>query len=41
MRTCRNLNRDIESVPEADMVWDCAEGGLKEPHTWIRHLDAD
>ena len=27
-------------VPEADMIRDCAEGGLKEPLTWIRHLDA-
>ena len=27
-------------VPEADMIRDCAEGGLKEPLTWIRHLDS-
>jgi tetratricopeptide (TPR) repeat protein len=27
-------------VPEADMIRDCAEAGLKEPLTWIRHLDS-
>ena len=28
-------------VPEADKIRECAVGGLKEPLTWIRHLDSD
>jgi hypothetical protein len=27
-------------VPEADLIRECAEGGLKQPLTWIRHLDS-
>jgi len=45
----RAMNRDQAvawykqalEVPEADMVRECAQGGLKEPLTWIRHLDSD
>ena len=27
-------------IAEADIIRDCAEGRLKEPLTWIRHLEA-
>jgi len=45
----RSTNRDHAiawykqalEVPEADLIRQCAESGLKEPLTWIRHLDAD
>jgi hypothetical protein len=28
-------------VKEADLIRECAEGGLKQPLAWIRHLDSD